>query len=573
MYKIQGNTNPFIINLTSDEEPFSIDQYFEIKDSLNKNPICRIVETSSKEENGKVIHLGVAKIESNIIKPINPQSEIVEPTFTKMKPYVMNTEPVNGFVLGEIMGTTYSDIPSKYKNLCVMMDEKKIRKQNKIPFVFDYKKLYQSPHIGLFGGSGSGKTFALKVFMEEAMKRGIPIVLLDPHLEMNFAANKSEIPDDFKHNFGGKFSIFTIGENIGIDFCDLTADELAGIMSFSGELSGPMDSLLRELHKKGESYLELTRKIEILLGAMEKKEYKKDYTPDEALLMGYYGSKIPHISTLQALSWRLASLNASNIFNKNIELIKEAMCKQKVCVVRGAMIQLNILSGYLIRKFYEMRRSYIDGKETGHINEMFPPFLIAMDEAHLFCPRNEEYTPTKKILRTIAQEGRKYGVFEILATQRPSLLDTTVVAQMANKLIFRISVKEDLTSIAKETDLTEEEVRRLPYMDSGECYVSSSIMGKTMSVKIRYNITEAKTSFNPFDELSNMNVLSPVEEEILKHLPITPLNIDEVIIKIGKETGKNFSLAEFNSLMDELHGKGKITRDIGMLGTSYILKT
>ena len=110
-------------------------------------------------------------------------------------------------------------------------------------------------------------------------------------------------------------------------------------------------------------------------------------------------------------------------------------------------------------------------------------------------------------------------------------------------------------------------------MDSGECYVSSSIMGKTMSVKIRYNITEAKTSFNPFDELSNMSVISKEEEIAMDCLPITPLNINEVITKIAKETGKTLSLAEFNNIMDELHSKGKITKDVGMLGTSYLVKT
>lgn len=571
MIKIVGAVDPFKISLTSETEPFSIDQYFEIHDEKNSNPVCRVISTTSQTENNKVIHYAVAKMETSIVSPVNPEATISVPTFAKMKKYIMNTEPTDGFLMGEVLGTTYADIPDKYRNLMLMKDNDVLRPQSKVPFIFNYKKLYESPHVGFFGGSGSGKTVALKVCMEEAMKKNIPVLLMDPHLEMNFSGCKSEIPDDFKQSFAGKFEMFSIGENVGIDFCDLTSDELTGIMSFSGELSGAMNSLVHTLHQRGETFLALNHKIETLISAMEKRDLKQELNNEEALNLAIYGSKIPSPATLQALSWRLATLNSASMFNKDSQLLESAMIHQKICVVRGAMTQLNILAGYVIEKFYNLRRAYIDGKELHNDAQQFPPFLVAMDEAHLFCPNYENYTPSKRILRTISQEGRKYGVFEILATQRPSLLDSTVVAQMATKLIFRISIKEDLLSVGRETDLTEDEIKRLPYMNSGECYVSSSITGKTMSVKIRYNITEAKMSINPFDEIEKLSDLSDVDELLLSLLPITPLNSMDVVAAVIKFTGKAYSIPQLNSDLSILKDKGKVYIDKGMLGTSYLI--
>jgi hypothetical protein len=192
-----------------------------------------------------------------------------------------------------------------------------------------------------------------------------------------------------------------------------------------------------------------------------------------------------------------------------------------------------------------------------------------MDEAHSFCPRTNEYTLSKKILKTISQEGRKYGVFEIFATQRPSILDPTVTAQLSSKFIFRLSIKEDLKSIEAETDLTEEERERLPYLNSGECYISSSIINKTLFTKIRFGITESKTNINPFDEIDKNSILTKEEIIILKYLPINSLNIEDTLIKIQKNEGLNISLPELTKKLEKLADKGKINIETNIIGKIY----
>lgn len=569
MIKIVDKTNPFIINLERDDIPFNIDEYYKIHDDLNNNPICRIIRSESEKNNENIIFKATAKIETSISKPINPNSIVSIPTFDDLKPYIFKTEPENGLLLGEIQGTRFNDIPEKYLKLALMYENNTLIPQTGIPFIFNHKKMFEAPHIGLFGASGSGKTVALKVIIEELMKQHFPTILLDPHLEMNFEKCKNEIPDEYKHDFSSSFEIFTIGRNIGIDFSDLNTDELINIMSFSGELSGPMTALLRTLHNTKDTFLELTKRIDILISAYDKKEQGDSLTQEEEIKYTTYHTKIPAASTLVALSWRLNALNQSNLFNNNIELIKKSIKENKICIVRGTLEQLNILSSYLIEKFYYERRHYIDSKELGLQPDYFPPFAIAMDEAHSFCPRTNEYTLSKKILKTISQEGRKYGVFEIFATQRPSILDPTVTAQLSSKFIFRLSIKEDLKSIEAETDLTQEERERLPYLNSGESYISSSIINKTLFTKIRFGITESKTNINPFDEIDKNSVLTKDEIAILKYLPFNSFNIEEILSNLKKNDNVNLTLPELTKKLEILADKGKVNIETNIMGKIY----
>lgn len=569
--RVLGKTSPYEVTLASRNEPLAVDSYLVIRDRVNGDVVCRVIASESDAADGEAKYKATAKIEGSITYPIETGSAVVKPRFDQIKKLVMSVSPPDGLMLGEIAGTAFDDVPADYKGLAVMKDENGFREQSAIPFVFDYRKLYESPHIGLFGGSGSGKTIAMKSVIEEIMKRGIPGVVLDPHLEMNFTAGNPAVPEKFRRNFAASSEIFSVGQdNFGIMFSDLTTDQLILIMSFSGELSGPMEALLRTLHKSGSTLFELRDLIDKLVGLMEKMERGADLTDDENRLCKLYLAKIPGFSTLIALSWRLSALEATGVFNGNESSLVQAIQNRKMCILRGSMEQIHIVASHVIEKLYSARRRFIDSRESGADANPFPPFFVAMDEAHIFCPSSSVFSLTKKTLRIIAQEGRKYGVFEILATQRPSLLDETVVAQMASKFIFRLSIKEDLESIKKETDLSHEEIRKLPYMPSGSCYVSSSITGRTLFVKMRFGVTAAKNAINPFDELpSSNNELGEIEKAIVSMLPFNDLKKMDVVQAINNKTGENISIPRLNAICDELASRGLLRIERSFMGNTY----
>ncbi|NMR96123.1 ATP-binding protein, partial [Vibrio parahaemolyticus] len=117
--------------------------------------------------------------------------------------------------------------------------------------------------------------------------------------------------------------------------------------------------------------------------------------------------------------------------------------------IQGSTRILQVYSTYLLNNIYHKRREFKDAQYKKAEAEYFPPFIVVTDEAHNFAPKGYE-SPSKSILKEISQEGRKYGVFLALATQRPTLLDETITAQLNTKLIFRTVRASDIDTIKEE---------------------------------------------------------------------------------------------------------------------------
>lgn len=73
------------------------------------------------------------------------------------------------------------------------------------------------------------------------------------------------------------------------------------------------------------------------------------------------------------------------------------------------------------------------------------PVLIVCEEAHRYAPADKGigFGPTKKAISRIAKEGRKYGVYLGLVTQRPAELDSTIVSQCSTLFAMRMANDRD----------------------------------------------------------------------------------------------------------------------------------
>lgn len=74
-------------------------------------------------------------------------------------------------------------------------------------------------------------------------------------------------------------------------------------------------------------------------------------------------------------------------------------------------------------------------------DERVPTFVI-LDEAHNFIPaepRGRAEAALREQFRTIAAEGRKYGLFLILVSQRPDKLDPFIISECENKALMRLN--------------------------------------------------------------------------------------------------------------------------------------
>jgi hypothetical protein len=79
------------------------------------------------------------------------------------------------------------------------------------------------------------------------------------------------------------------------------------------------------------------------------------------------------------------------------------------------------------------------------------PLLIVIDEAHNLCPQESENDmqaiSTEAVIR-IAGEGRKFGLYLLLASQRPGKIHSNVLSQCDNLLLMRMNSHADLAHLA-----------------------------------------------------------------------------------------------------------------------------
>ena len=75
------------------------------------------------------------------------------------------------------------------------------------------------------------------------------------------------------------------------------------------------------------------------------------------------------------------------------------------------------------------------------------PLLFVCEEAHRYASadRSIGFGPTRKAISRIAKEGRKYGVFLGLVTQRPAELDATIISQCSTLFTMRLANDRDQT--------------------------------------------------------------------------------------------------------------------------------
>ena len=83
--------------------------------------------------------------------------------------------------------------------------------------------------------------------------------------------------------------------------------------------------------------------------------------------------------------------------------------------------------------------------EFGLWSEGAFPLLFVCEEAHRYASadRSLGFGPTRRALSRISKEGRKYGVFLGLVSQRPAELDPTIISQCSTLFVMRMANDRD----------------------------------------------------------------------------------------------------------------------------------
>jgi len=143
-----------------------------------------------------------------------------------------------------------------------------------------------------------------------------------------------------------------------------------------------------------------------------------------------------------------------------------------------------IVSYFLEREWNEARERWRVALSRGRDLDERVPVFIVVDEAHNFVfaeARNPTQVRLQEQFRRIAAEGRKFGLFLILVTQRPDKIDRWVVSEMENRALMKIGSDFVLRKTGKLLGLnshTQETSARCLEFDSGRVMLIGPWAGK-----------------------------------------------------------------------------------------------
>jgi DNA helicase HerA-like ATPase len=137
--------------------------------------------------------------------------------------------------------------------------------------------------------------------------------------------------------------------------------------------------------------------------------------------------------------------------------------------------------------------------EFGLWSDGAAPLLFVCEESHRYAPADRAigFGPTRKAVSRIAKEGRKYGVFLGLITQRPAELDATIISQCSTLFTMRMANDRDQAIVrAAVSDAAGGLLSFVPSLGTREVFA----FGEGVALPTRLKFKELAKEFIPRSE-------------------------------------------------------------------------
>lgn len=375
----------------------------------------------------------------------------------------------------------------------------------------DLKKTI-TKHIAILAKSGAGKSYTVGVILEEVMRKNIPIVILDPHNEYSSLKYPNSEKKDLSRleKFGLKPEGFL--DRVKEYSPDTDVNPQCSQITLDINKLKPQD-LIESLPQKlspGQQNIIFNILSNMTSGNVNIDELIFNISNEEST------SKWSLISNLEQLK-KLKIFSSNPTPLSNIVKYKQA----SIISLKGVepYVQETFVAG-LLRDLFEARKK-----------EEIPPFLLVLEECHNFCPeRSMGETKASKIIRTIAGEGRKFGLGLCAISQRPAKIDKNVISQCSTQILLKITNPNDLKSvIASSEGVSSESENEIQKLNIGTCLLTG-VIDIPLKVNVRPRVSkhggETVDITLPY-ELENSTPINPIEENDLAE------------VKKANELGKN----------------------------------
>jgi len=316
-------------------------------------------------------------------------------------------------------------------------------------------------HVAIIAQTGAGKSHTAGVLMEELLKKGASIVVLDPHADyvlMRRDRSGRHYQNDIKifrtPLSTGRYDATQNGvvDQFTLKFSDLDAEDISQIMGIK------------------ESWVSLRKAVENALSKMHgKKDFQEFMNTVENLDPEDY----------RKLAGRLRFLaKVKAIFSDKTTDMTDYLSPGLMSVLDLSGLDQFLANYFALRVLSAMMEAKMSSQYRY-------PIFVFIEEAHNFVPPKSQ-TEIAQIIRKVASEGRKFGLFLVIITQRPGKIDQDILSQCNSEIILRVTNPLDQKAIIESGEsISESILQDLPSLNVGEAILVGQFVKIPVNVKIR----------------------------------------------------------------------------------------
>jgi uncharacterized protein len=328
----------------------------------------------------------------------------------------------------------------------------RISQDETIPAVVSMEDML-SKHFSVVGTTGVGKSSAVSLLVRKAVevKPDLRVIVLDPHNEYSHAFRDNSI---------------TLDANIlDLPHWLFRFDELLDVVYRGRTPPADETDILRELLPLAKAQFAVFQSTALSASSILKKSADGiSFSPDSpspyrmldliALLDEMMGKLDPRHDRyhLRVLKNRLEGLCTDPRYRfmfgrgateDNIEAVLGKLFRIPHAGKPITVLQLAGLPSEVLNAVVSVlaRLSFDLAMYSGDTMEV----LVLCEEAHRYVPQDPKlgFAPTRQSISRIAKEGRKYGCYIGIITQRPGELDPTILSQCSTVFAMRLGNDRD----------------------------------------------------------------------------------------------------------------------------------
>jgi uncharacterized protein len=302
---------------------------------------------------------------------------------------------------------------------------------------------------GIFGKSGTGKTFLTRLLLIGMLQKGKAVNLVfDMHSEYGWegSSEKGLKVKAMKQLFPAKVAVFTLDEEssrrrkvstdyvVRIGYDEITPEDISLLRQTLNLTDQAVEAVYQLARRLGRGWIARIQEIE--------SEEAKDLLESLSI----------HESTFQNLKRGLATIARLPFLEPHTE--EKAVDRVLGYLERGTNVVLEfgrytditayiLVANLITRRIHAKYRELME-RAIAEDSAKPMPLVITIEEAHRFLNPG---IASQTIFGNIAREMRKYNVTLLVIDQRPSGIDEEVMSQLGTKITCLLDNEHDIDAV------------------------------------------------------------------------------------------------------------------------------